>query len=66
MKQLAATTVTKPARILARVTATVGEDAQAFLPQADICKRTIRNERARHIPKEPDNLRDLVIDGDWG
>ena len=64
VKELAATTDTKPAQILARVTATV-EDTQAFLPQADVCKRTIRNERARQIPQEPATLRDLVIDGDW-
>ena len=45
----------KPAQILARVTAMV-EDTQASLPQADVCKQTIRNERAQQIPREPANL----------
>ena len=65
MKRLASTTDEKPSKIICRVTGAMPEDAQGFLPHADTCKRTIRNQRSRKFPPEPHDAADLVIEGEW-
>ena len=62
MKRKASTFGSKPGQILAQITATVPPEAQAFLPDAEVCKRTMRNARSKNMPAEPDNIQDLVID----
>ena len=52
-------------QIVTRVMATVPVEAQAFLPQTEICKRSIRNEKSRNMPIDPPDLNDLIIENEW-
>jgi len=35
------------------------------MPSPSVIKRTIRNQRGAKHPRTPDDIRDLVISGDW-
>ncbi|KAH3698719.1 hypothetical protein DPMN_086266 [Dreissena polymorpha] len=43
----------------------VEEETLASLQSAEICKKTIRNQRTQEFPKAPDNCRDIIIQGEW-
>ncbi|KAH3698684.1 hypothetical protein DPMN_086230 [Dreissena polymorpha] len=42
----------------------VEEETLASLQSAEICKKTIRNQRTQEFPKAPDNCRDIIIQGE--
>ena len=65
MKEKAATTLDKPNQIFTFTNAEVPDEVKIRLPSADTCKRSIRRNRALHRPRDPQNLQELEINGEW-
>ena len=65
MKEKAATTLDKPNQIFIFTNAEVPDEVKIRLPSADTCKRSIRRNRALHRPRDPQNLQELEINGEW-
>jgi hypothetical protein len=41
------------------------DDAKAYIPSSDTCKRVLRRFCAQNRPREPQTLQELDIDGAW-
>ncbi len=65
MKEQAKQGHDKPGVVYTSSLVDVDEETLASLQSADICKRTIRNQRAQGFPKVPDNCREIIIQGEW-
>jgi hypothetical protein len=65
MKEQAKQGHDKPGVVYTSSLVDVDEETLASLQSADICKRTIRNQRAQEFPKVPDNCREIIIQGEW-
>ena len=46
-------------------TTDVPVDVRAALSNPDTVKRSLRRERAKHMPKNPASLSELMLDGEW-
>ena len=65
LKHQAGTTRGTPSQLLADTTSTVSLDIRAALGEMDTVKRSLRHERAKHQPKNPASVQDLVVHGEW-
>ena len=65
MKTTASTANDNPNQILSFAAAAVPDEVQARLPAAEMIKRVLRRVRANHRPKDPNTLRELIIEGQW-
>lgn len=65
MKRKAENSVDKPCAIFAQTVLQTNVAVQTRLPSTDACKQAIRRTRRKHMPKVPDSLEDLVIEGEW-
>ena len=52
-------------QILSFAAAAVPGEVQARLPAAETIKRVLHRVRANHLPKDPNTLRELIIEGHW-
>ena len=65
MKRMAESTLDRPNQILARVASQLPDEISALLPAEDTCRRTLRNVRSKHRPKDPKSLDELKVEGLW-
>lgn len=65
MKESAGTGRAKPAQLFADHTRDATTDVRAEIGNQDVVKRTIRREKAKHLPKSPVSLFDLEVTGEW-
>lgn len=67
IRQAAKNSNSPPRRIIRAVTATMSKEAAIGLPMYDVIARNVRRVRnkAKVIPKQPETLSDLVIDGEY-
>ena len=65
MKESAGTRRAKPAQLYADHTQYATAHIQAEIGHQDAVKRTIRREKAKHLPKSPVSLSDLEVTGEW-
>ena len=65
MKRLATQSNDKPSVVYANSIMDAEDNALACLPSAEVCKRTIRNQRNPEFPKVPDTCREILIEGKW-
>lgn len=52
-----------PGQIFSEAIENVAVDILAELPKESHIKRTIRNHRSYHNPKEPQNIQEIIIQG---
>lgn len=62
-KERAKTTLNKPTQIYASGVENVSNSIRANLPTEETIKRTLRRKRASNVPKTPNSLRELRIEG---
>ena len=65
MKSTASTANDKPNQILSFAAAAVPDEVQARLPAAETIKRVLHHVSTNHRPKDPNTLRELIIEGQW-
>ena len=65
MKKSAGTRRAKPAQLYADHTQYATAHIRAEIGHQDAVKRTIRREKAKHLPKSPVSLSDLEVTGKW-
>ena len=65
MKTVAQETLEKPQQILSRALLQLDEEARATHPKMETVKRALRGERSANMPPEPNDLNELVIEGEW-
>ncbi|CAH0561756.1 unnamed protein product [Brassicogethes aeneus] len=65
MKERCKDTLAKPSQIFAEGIAALPENVRGRMVKEDHLKRTFRNIKAGHNPKEPTLLTDLVIKEEW-
>jgi hypothetical protein len=65
MRRRAETSMDKPNQILATVVEQLPDAVSALLPSNDACRRTLRNIRAKHRPRDPASLDELVVTDEW-
>ena len=66
MKEMAKISSSNPVQIYSRTVATVAdEEVHNHLPTEEACKKTIRRERRRNLPKNPKKLSELSIEDQW-
>ncbi|XP_022183199.1 uncharacterized protein LOC111042808 [Myzus persicae] len=54
-----------PGQIFSEVIGNLDVDVLAELPKEEYLKRSIRYHRSFHNPNEPQNIKEIVIDGEW-
>lgn len=64
-KRRAAETLERPNQILTLALPSLSDDAKATLPDSETIKRTLRRQRAKHMPPDPKQLQNLIVSGDW-
>ena len=65
MKESAGTRRATPAQLYADHTQYATAHIRAEIGHQDAVKRTIRREKAKHLPKSPVSLSDLEVTGEW-
>ena len=65
MKESAGTRRATPAQLYAYHTQYATAHIRAEIGHQDAVKRTIRREKAKHLPKSPVSLSDLEVTGEW-
>ena len=65
MKESAGTRRAKPAQLYADHTQYATAHIRAEIGHQYAVKRTIRREKAKHLPKSPVSLSDLEVTGEW-
>ena len=65
MKNISGTSRGTPTQILVDTTATATTEIRAALGNPESVKRTLRRERAKYLPLNPQSLQDLVIENQW-
>jgi len=65
LKEQASVSRGTPGQLIADHTTEIPVGVRADLGNPDVIKRTIRRERAKHLPKKPASLRELTLEGEW-
>lgn len=65
MKIASQLTFSKPQAVLANALINLPEAARQRHPNLESTKRSLRRERSRHMPRDPANIEDIIIEGQW-
>lgn len=65
MKEQTKAGLSKPLEVYAETISKLDGDTRAKMPVEDSVKRTLRNQRSKLNPVEPNSLENLVIDGSY-